>query len=816
MVSLLSLSVGPRAKAATVAAFAMVLPCSLQAQDPAQAAPPEVVIESVRVEGNVRQPASVIEAEAGIRSGDRLAGPAAYRAIQRAIHRLWETGQFSDVQVLAEPVSPDSPERLALIIRVEEQPYVGAIEFEGLESLRPSTVRDTAGLRSGAPFQPERVAAAEHAVRSMLAEKGIRVRDVGHRLEEIPGREGEYRLVFQVTEGQRVAISDIVFEGNRVFSDSRLRGVMDTKPEGFWWFRPGTYDEERIRVDLRSILPGFYGSNGYIDFVVAGDSLVVDPESGKARLIISVEEGIQYQLAGIDIQGNTRFPSEELTRFFEREQGGILSSVGLGRSQMRETGEIFDQTAFARATEQIQQVYRNRGYLYAQVEPIIERTKTASGAPAVEVGWRIREGEPAYVNRVMIAGNTHTHEDVIRERILVLPGDVYTDDAVAQSWQNIAGLGFFETPLPPPNIVPTETGDVDITFEVTEKQTGSLNFGTAIGGYSRLSGFLGYDEPNLFGQAKSGHLRWEFGRYSNNFEASYSDPGILGSRISGSASLFNSRNRYIYFEEGQFRRMGGSLRFGVPVPGDRWTRAFLGYSLTRTTYKQSSQPSSVFSLPAGMQSTASLGLTRSTMNHPLFPTAGTRQEVQAELSGGPLGGDGDFQKYTAGGSWYVPLGQVGGGQPGQRPVRFTLGITAEAGALFGDASRFPFERFWMGGVQFGRPLRGYDENTITPLGYFRRGSRTGVDLEDRFGDAFLRMSAEYAVRLNDNFSVSAFYDAGNLWRDPMDMNPTKLFRGAGLGVMLITPFGPIGLDYAYGFDKDQPGWQLHFKMGQLF
>ena len=39
-------------------------------------------------------------------------------------------------------------------------------------------------------------------------------------------------------------------------------------------------------------------------------------------------------------------------------------------------------------------------------------------------------------------------------------------------------------------------------------------------------------------------------------------------------------------------------------------------------------------------------------------------------------------------------------------------------------------------------------------------------------------------------------------------------RGAGLGVQLVTPFGPIGLDYAYGFDKTRPGWQLHFRMGQ--
>ena len=807
-----------RAKAAVLAAFA-VLPLPLSAQDPAPpAAPAEVVVESVRVEGNERQPASVVEAEAGLTVGQRLSGTAVYRMIQRAIHRLWATGQFSDVQVLAEPVSPDAPDRVNLVIRVEEQPFIGTIDFEGLESVGASAVRDTAGLRSGRPLQPERVAAAEATVRSMLADKGIRLRDISHRLEPLQGRAGEYRLVFTVDEGQRVALADVTFEGNEVFSDERLRGAMETKAEGFFWFRPGTYDENQVREDLRARLPALYGAAGFIDFRVTGDSLIVDPESGKARLHVMVEEGPRYRLADFTVRGNSRFPTADLIRYFRSEEGGLLSGIGIGGAAAEGslTGAPFDEVAFQRATDRVQQLYRNQGYLYAQVEPVIERVEGEDGEAAVDVGWTIREGEPAYINRVAIAGNTYTHEDVIRERLSVLPGDVYTDEAVIRSMEAIAGLGFFETPPPPPDIAPNEEGDVDITFHVVEKQTGSLNFGTAIGGYSRLSGFLGYDQPNLFGQAKSGSLRWEFGQYSNNFQASYSDPAIAGSRVSGALSLFNSQNRYIYFEEGRYRRMGGSLRLGVPVPGDRYTRAFVGYALTRTSYEQSSQPSGVFSLPPGMQSTVSLGLTRSTLNHPLFPTTGTRQEIEAQLSGGPLGGDGDFQKYTAGGSWYVPVGQVGGSQPGARPVRFTLGVTAEAGTLFGDASRFPFDRFWMGGVQFGRPLRGYDENTITPFGYFRRGSNAGLELEDRFGDAFFRLSAEYAIRFNDNLSAAAFYDAGNLWRDPLEMNPTKLFRGAGVGVMLVTPFGPLGLDYAYGFDKDVPGWQLHFKMGQMF
>lgn len=195
----------------------------------------------------------------------------------------------------------------------------------------------------------------------------------------------------------------------------------------------------------------------------------------------------------------------------------------------------------------------------------------------------------------------------------------------------------------------------------------------------------------------------------------------------------------------------------------------------------------------------------------MFPTAGSRQSWNTEFNGGILGGDGEFIRHLAEAAWFVPVGQLGGGGGGA-PVRFTLGLSLKAGAVFGDVTNFPFDRFWMGGVQFGQPLRGYDETSITPYGFFPERSGDISDIQ-RLGDAFLSMTAEYAIRVSNNLSLSAFLDAGNVWSDPRSIDPTSLYRGAGLGVQLVTPFGPIGLDYAYGFDKLEPGWQFHFRMG---
>jgi len=797
-------------RAAALAAALLVMPFV------AERASAQAVVGSVEVTGNRRVPIDQILNVINLRSGDTVVAS----DIDRAMRRVLATGQFSDLDVFVVGDSADASIPVTLRFALVERPVISAIEFRGLENVRTSVVRDTVGLQVGQPYNPDKAQRAIALTRQMLAEKGYRLLAMEHRVEPMPGRPDDFRLVFEAEEGGRVAIAGIDFVGNESFSDDELRDVLGTKTEGFLWFRTGTFSEEALQDDLRGSLPQFYASNGFLDFAILGDSLEVDSETGKGRLIIEVAEGEQYRLAEFDVRGSSRFPSEDLRRYFEQRRTGLLSGFGLGgaRDEGTRAGEVFDLVAFQQATMDVQRLYNNQGYLYAQVNPVIERVPADStGQPGVRAAWEIAEGNPASVRRVEIVGNTFTHENVIRNQILMIPGDIYSEDLLIQSYRRVGATGFFEMPMTVPRMEETGTGDVDIIFEVKEKQTGSVNFGTSLGGSLGLMGFLGYDQPNLFGRAKSGHLRWEFGKYSNNFEASYSDPAILDTWISGSLSLFNSTDRFFTFSEGRRRRTGASARVGLPLPWDRrYSRFSVGYSLSRTSYEnfEDNDTESLFSLPPGVQSTVTLGVSRMALDHPMFPTVGSRQEIEASLSGGPLQGDGNFQSYTASGAWYVPVGSLGGGSgPGQRTVRFTLGLSMEAGALFGDASRFPFDRFWMGGVQFGRPLRGYDETTITPRGFIPKDAQ-GVPLTERFGDAFLRLSAEYAVRFGDNISLGVFYDAGNVWREPAQMDPTRLMRGAGAGIMIVTPFGPLGLDYAYGFDKDRPGWQLHFKFGQ--
>ncbi|MEM7417392.1 MAG: BamA/TamA family outer membrane protein [Gemmatimonadota bacterium] len=494
----------------------------------------------------------------------------------------------------------------------------------------------------------------------------------------------------------------------------------------------------------------------------------------------------------------------------------LLGSLGFGGGGVQnEEGQIFDSEAFQVAIAQVTERYRNEGYLYVRVDPVVNLNPSENGEPpTVDAQWLITEGSPAIINRVNIVGNEYTFERVIRQQVLILPGDVYSQDRVLQTYQNISALGFFESPLPFPDIQPLDNGDVDITFRVVEKQTGSVNFGTSVGGGVGLSGFVGYDQPNLFGQAKSGSLRWDFGRFINSFELSYTDPAVYQTRTSATVTLFNSRDRFFQFSSGRRRRIGTNLRVGLPWRGTRFTRVFLGYGISRTTYElfNDVDDNSLFGRPPGVQSQLSVGITRQTFNHPIFPTVGSRQNLTVEQNGAFLGGDGNFTRVLGDGGWWVPVGSVGGNAQTGGGMQFALGLKLRGGAIFGDAGAFPFDRFWMGGVQFGENLRGYDETSVTPFGFFPQNSREISDI-NRLGDAFFSMSAEYAARLGGQIGLHVFFDAGRVWNEPSQFDPSSMFRGAGVGMQIVTPFGPIGLDYAYGFDRPVPGWQLHFRMG---
>jgi translocation and assembly module TamA len=71
-------------------------------------------------------------------------------------------------------------------------------------------------------------------------------------------------------------------------------------------------------------------------------------------------------------------------------------------------------------------------------------------------------------------------------------------------------------------------------------------------------------------------------------------------------------------------------------------------------------------------------------------------------------------------------------------------------------------------------------------------------------------SAEYTHWIGENWGVAGFVDAGDAW-DGEHFEPVV---GAGGGVRVRTPIGPVRADLAYGFAEKS--WRLHLSVGFVF
>jgi outer membrane protein insertion porin family len=776
--------------------------------------------DSIAVRGNSRVTESTIRSDAGVSRGMAID----MASVQRMIRNLYVTGQFeTDVRVLCEV--QENPHVATLVIAVHERPVVSDIRVTGTDAVSNRTVRDRIEILAGRAADPALVTKAITRIDSLYESRGYYLVDV---VPETTVVAGNTVLTFHINEGRRLAVSDIQFVGNAHMPAGDIAAVMKTAPEGFWWWKRGEFDEDTYAGDLSERIPALYGRFGFLKMQVLRDSLIVDRVAGKATVEISIEEGPQYHVGNFEIVGNRHFSVEDLRRFYpfdsvDQSVGQRLSGLLHGATPAQ---GIFDRERWDAALEQVQDAYTNDGYIRAQLSPVVQPSVGLDSVPVVHLRWDIEEGPLAVVHRIDILGNDYTSEGCIRSVILMLPGSVFSKDRLLRSYQQIGNLGFFDMPMPEPDVQPYgDEGLWDVTFHVKEKKTGNINFGASVGQGAGVGGFIGLDQPNLFGKCRRGSLQWQFGQLVNDFTLSYSDPAFRKSTVSGTVDLYHTRSRYVVRDFGRQTRSGGSLRLGFPIMGSSYTRLFLSYGGEAVSY--GSDPNSLLGTLVSQcdhcfRSTLGTTITRDTRVGLPFAFGGTQQTFDAQFNGGPLGGTAKFQRYRLEQRFYTPLGTLGGGAFNAEPKFVVFGASARAGMVFGNTGPFfPFQEFAMGGTQQGEALRGYDEFSITPGGYVGSGGPVQATRAS-FGRAFFTTTLELGLRLNSSFYFNSFFDAGNVWDTPREFSPARLFRGAGFGVGLVTPLGPLGLDLGYGFDRidaagrPAPGWKLHFKLGQMF
>ncbi|HET6308674.1 MAG TPA: POTRA domain-containing protein, partial [Rhodopila sp.] len=211
------------------------------------------VIQSIKVEGNERIESGTIRSYILLAPGD----PFDPDRMDRSLKTLYATGLFRDVRLGR--VGND------LVVRVVENPIVNRVAFENNHKLSDDQLRPEIQLRPRAVFTPAVAEADREKILDMYAKRGYYDATVEPKVIHLD--QNRVDVVFQINDGSATLISKIVVNGNKAFSQDRLKEVINSRESRWWRFLSTSdqYDPERLNFD-KELLRRFYLKSGYADF----------------------------------------------------------------------------------------------------------------------------------------------------------------------------------------------------------------------------------------------------------------------------------------------------------------------------------------------------------------------------------------------------------------------------------------------------------------------------------------------------------------------------------------------------------------------
>ncbi len=521
------------------------------------------------------------------------------------VRRIYGLALFDQVVVRMEDLS-DGSFRLQYI--VTERPAVAEVRFEGLKKYTREELDDVVEVQKFDVVDVPLLQSYTEKLQAKYAEDGLFLTTVRVRTEKSEGveagdepetlaewvqnknenkkasdasqREGENAktsdtsearfvdVIFEIDERDKVRIERIDFVGNEKFSDDELRSATRSReihPFGLMteW---GTFKESNIPIDPAA-LEFFYQDRGYVRVKVSPPTVELSNDRKFANLTLRVDEGEQYFVQAIDIDGDfvVESPPEHDPAtmgddanapskvFFVKNELESLLQIG--------AGDVFSKTKLIKSVESILNAYKNRGYAFADIEQIPELNDETK---EVRLGLRLRAGPRVKIGRIDIAGNTRTQDEVIRREFRVLEGDWYHHNQLQRSEGRIKALGYFENVIVTPK-VGDDGQTMDLKVQVSEKPTGTFNVGAGWGSFEGLMGQGQIAQNNLGGKGVTLNANFQISRIRRMFSLNYMDPywKLLNDEpVTLQFSLYNNAQNFIDFQRNS---TGLDLTFGYPL-----------------------------------------------------------------------------------------------------------------------------------------------------------------------------------------------------------------------------------------------------------
>ncbi|MHB1053130.1 MAG: outer membrane protein assembly factor BamA [Thiobacillus sp.] len=753
------------------------------------------IVKDIRVEGIQRTEAGTVFSYLPVKVGEMMTD----EKTAAAIKALYATGFFKDVRLEARDG--------VVIVTVEERPSIAKITLSGIKEFSEEDLKaglKQTGLAEGRVLDRALLEKAEQELQRQYFNRGKYAVEIKSTLT--PLERNRVAVQFDVVEGSSAKIQQISIVGNKAFKEKELLNQFTSTTPGWltWYSKNDQYSKTRLSGDIEA-LRSFYLNRGYLEFNVDSNQVSISPDKQGIYITINVTEGPQYKVSDVKLAGQMLVPEAELKKLITIKPG-----------------EVFARDRLTETTKKIGDRLGNDGYAFANVNavPELDREKgTVAFTLFVDPGRRV------YVNRVNVAGNTKTRDEVVRREVRQMEGAYYDAEKINRSRERLNRLGFFsEVNIETPSVAST-TDQVDVNVGVTEKPTGNVMLGA---GFSSSEGLVlsgSVSQNNVFGTGNRVSAQINSGSVNKVYALSFTNPYFTLDGISLGYDLYrrdvdsSALDNVSAYKTSTY---GAGMRLGLPL-NERDSISFgLTYeqtSISLTPYVSviNGNPNPVpatpyqnFVGPTGKRDDTTLRLdtawARDTRNSHLFPTKGMLQRVAAEV--GTPAGSLQYYKLSYQQQHFFPLSKS-----------FTLMLNGEVGigdGLAGDELPF-FKNFYAGG---NSSVRGFKNGTLGP--------------KDANGDALggnkrVIANAELFFPLpglkdDQSLRMSAFVDAGAAF-GPNDNNGLyqkfafgDLRYSAGVALLWVSPLGPLKFSLAQPLvTKDRDKSEVfQFTLGNVF
>ncbi len=731
-------------------------------------------IQDIKFSGLVHISDAIAKEIIGLKIGDKI-NPS---KVNQSIKKLYAQQYFSDVWV--------DEENGILEYHVTEKPIIAKVGLVGMGKDKAEEALNSAGIKKGDVYDENKIANVKKKLVKDLEKKGYFDSVVEIENEQL--NEGSLSTNVVINQGENIYIKKIHLYGTKDFKYSDFEPYVANKEQQVAGWLLGRNDgklkADQLKYDALRIKE-FYLKNGYLDIKVDGPYLKTNFSNYTAELTYRINEGKQYKINSITLEFDD----------------SIVNKNDIKENLKLKETKVFNVEKLRKDVSKISRKFSDKGYAFAQTIPDVKQNREAG---TVDITFRVKPNNKAYVNNITIAGNSRTLDRVIRRELYLSEGEEFKQGDLQDSTNALRRTGYFNNV----NIQTKQVTEdkIDLLVNVNEASTGSIMGGISYGSYDGFGINAGISDRNFLGTGIEVGTDIDYSEKTLKGSLNFYNPRLFDSIYSIGGNIYRKDYDYINYQE---ETLGASLKLGRKIQRNLHVSLAYIYEETELSELSDALKDNNFYREGKFTKSAIIpSITYDNTDDYYLPRHGINIGLSSEIAG--LGGDSDFIRNSINAKYYYGLEDL---------IDYDLIIRLKARASIindrGDESvgaiqsiTLPLnERLYLGGMG---TVRGYKHGTLAPKN--EEGDLLGAK---KMASASLELSVPLIESVQ--LRLMGFYDYGMTGEDDFsDIHRSSV--GAGLE-WAKSPLGvPLQIFYAHALDEKEGDStsKIEFNLGRRF